>query len=42
MTWVFQEGDLEITINNAEEARKFDEQSAPKPEWANEGCGLCG
>ena len=31
MTWVFQEGDLEITINNAEEARKFDEQSAPKP-----------
>ena len=31
MTWVFQEEDLEITINKAEEARKFDEQSAPKP-----------
>ena len=31
MTWVFQEGDLEISISNAENARKFDAPSDPKP-----------
>ena len=31
MTWVCQEGDLEITIKNADRARKFDKQSVPKP-----------
>ena len=31
MTWVFPEKDLEITINNAQNARKFDEPSSAKP-----------
>ena len=31
MTWVYQERDLEITINNANDVRKFDEPSSPKP-----------
>ena len=28
MTWIFQEGDLQITIRNADKARKFDEPTA--------------
>ena len=31
MTWVFPERDLEITVNNAKDARKFDDPSFPKP-----------
>ena len=31
MTWVYQERDLEITINNANDARKFDDPNYPKP-----------
>ena len=31
MTWVFPEKDLEITINDAQDARKFDDPNAPKP-----------
>ena len=31
MSWVYQERDLEITINNANHVRKFDEPESPKP-----------
>ena len=31
MTWVGRERDLEITINNANDACKFDDPSSPKP-----------
>ena len=31
MTWIFQEGDLQIIVNNAENARKFDDPNDPKP-----------